>query len=470
MARAIDRDDAASQPRPAATSSEASSEEPDQPGSASDSPLALASPAAPTRLPVADATVGTQARAEARHGVSTFRSLRHRNYRLLWIGTLFSSSGLWLQQVTINWLAFDLSGSSFVVGLASGARSLPLLGLGPVGGVMADRYNKKRLMLFTQIAQLLLTFAFGIVIIAGLVEVWHLFAFSLLSGVAWALNMPVRQSVVPTTVPREDMMNAMALNSAGFNITRIVGPALAGIMITAVGPGENFLIQSAAYLGVAVSVMQLRLPEVKQAARDVNVWGNLKEGAGYVWKHATLRTQMTLALVPVVIALPYIAILPQFNEDNLGGSAGSFGLLMAAPGLGAVVATLALASMRNIDHKGLMLLAAVFALGMSLIALAVAPTLWVALPVLVVVGACQMAYMTTNQTVLQLSTPDEYRGRVMGIFMLNQGMLPLGSLFSGTIADLWSAPIALAIMGGLVAAMAVIFYFRAPSIRAMTVA
>ncbi|MQC17789.1 MAG: MFS transporter [Chloroflexi bacterium] len=454
MARAIDRDEPSSSTRPPAATAPTSEALTDQ----------------PARLPTADETVGTQARTEARHGISTFRSLRHRNYRLLWIGTLFSSSGLWLQQVTINWLAFSLSGSSFVVGLASGARSLPLLALGPVGGVMADRYNKKRLMLLTQVAQLLLTLAFGIIIISGWVQVWHLFAFSLLSGVAWALNMPVRQSVVPTTVPREDMMNAMALNSAGFNITRIVGPALAGIMITTVGPGENFLIQSAAYLGVAISVMQLRLPEVKQAARDVNVWGNLKEGARYVWGHATLRTQMTLALVPVMIALPCIAILPQFNEDNLGGSAGSFGLLMAAPGLGAVTATLALASMKNIEQKGAMLLVAVFALGISLIALSLSPTLWVALPILVVVGGCQMAYMTTNQTVLQLSTPDEYRGRVMGIYMLNQGMLPLGSLFSGTIADVWSAPIALAVMGGLVALMTVVFFVRAPTIRAMVVA
>jgi len=452
MASAIDRDEDPT-PRPAANTTHMTAESP-----------------SPTRLPVADETVTTQARAEAHGGFSTFRSLRHRNYRLLWIGTLFSSSGLWLQQVTINWLAFELSNSSFVVGLASGARSLPLLGLGPVGGVMADRYDKQKLMLFTQVMQLIATLVFGIIIIGGWVEIWHLFAFSLISGIAWALNMPVRQSVVPTTVPREDMMNAMALNSAGFNITRIVGPALAGLMIAQIGPGENFLVQSAAYLGVAITIMQLRLPEVKQASRDVNAWNNLKEGARYVWGHPTLRSQIALALIPVVIALPYIAILPQFNEDTLGGTAGSFGLLMAAPGLGAVVMTLVLASIKNMESKGLMLIGAVFGLGLSLIALSLARSLWVALPILVIVGAVQMAYMTTNQTVLQLSTPDEYRGRVMGIYMLNQGMLPLGSLFSGAVADLWSAPIALAVMGGLVAFMALVFFVRVPSIRNMAVA
>ncbi len=430
-----------------------------------DAAAAISDARTPTRLPTADETVAATARAESQ-GISTFRSLRHRNYRLLWIGTLFSSSGLWLQQVTINHLAFALTGSSFVVGLASGARSVPLLFLGPVGGVMADRYDKKRLMFSTQVAQLLATLIFGIVIIGGWLQVWHLLAFGLVSGVAWALNMPVRQSVVPTVVPREDMMNAMALNSAGFNITRIVGPAAAGVMIATIGPGENFLIQSFAYACVAITVAQLALPASRSVARaSGSVRANLGEGARYVWRHETLRTQMTLAFVPVVIALPYISILPQFNEVDLGGNEATFGLMMSAPGLGAVAATLVLASLANVERKGVLLLGAIFCLGLSLIALSLSPSLWVALPVLVLVGATQMAYMTTNQTILQLSIPDEYRGRVMGIWMLNQGLLPAGSLFSGTMADVFSAPTALMVMGSLVSVMAVIFFVRVKSIR-----
>lgn len=424
----------------------------------------LAGPQPPIRLPVADETVGATARVDS-GGISTFRSLRHRNYRLLWIGTLFSSSGLWLQQVTMNYLAFDLSSSSFIVGLTNGARSIPLLALGPVGGVMADRYDKKRLMLSTQVAQMIATFIFAIVIISGMLQVWHLIAFGLVSGIAWALNMPVRQSVVPTLVPREDMMNAMALNSAGFNITRILGPVAAGVMISTVGPGENFLLQSVAYAMVAFLVMQLVLPKGGSISRGEGVWSNLKEGAVFVWRHATLRTQMTLAFVPVVIALPYISILPQFNEQDLGGDATSFGMMMAAPGIGAVVATLVIASLANMERKGVLLLASIFCLGLSLIALALSPNLWVALPVLVLVGAAQMAYMTTNQTILQLSIPDEYRGRVMGIWMLNQGLLPLGSLFSGIMADVFDAPTALIVMGGLVSVMSVVFFFRASTIR-----
>ncbi len=398
-----------------------------------------------------------------------FRSLRHRDYRLLFIGTLFASSGLWLQQVTINYLAFALSGSSLVVGLANGARSVPLLAA-PIGGVMADRYDKKRLMLSTQVAQMVLTFLFAIVIISGYLQVWHIFVFSLLSGVAWALNMPVRQSVMPTTVPREDLMNAMALNSAGFNITRILGPALAGLMIARVGAGENFLVQSIGYLIVAYLVIQLALPGARNETRLTgSALQNLKEGAVYVWRNGTLRVQMMLALVPVVIALPYIAILPQFNVEVLDGSPSTFGLLMAAPGIGAVVATLVVASMKDDVRYGMLLLGSLFALGLSLIALSFASHLFVVLSMLVLVGGTQMVYMTASQTVVQLSIPDEYRGRVMGIYMLNQGMLPLGSVFAGTLADFYSASAALVIMGGLVALMSVIFYFRAGSLRQLAV-
>jgi len=395
----------------------------------------------------------------------TFRSLRHRDYRLMFIGTLFASSGLWLQQVTINYLAFALTGSSLVVGLANGARSVPLLAA-PMGGVMADRYDKKRLMLSTQVAQMVLTFLFAVVIIGGWLQVWHIFVFSLLSGVAWALNMPVRQSVMPSTVPREDLMNAMALNSAGFNITRILGPALAGLMIAKVGAGENFLIQSVAYLIVAFLVIQLALPGLRTETRSTgSPWQNLREGASFVWNHATLRVQMMLALVPVVVALPYIAILPQFNKEVLDGGASTFGLLMAAPGVGAVVATLVVASMKDDMRYGLLLLGSLFALGLSLIALALVTQLWMVMAMLVLVGGTQMVYMTASQTVVQLSIPDGYRGRVMGIYMLNQGMLPLGSVFAGTLADLYSASTALVIMGGLVALIAVLFYFRAGSLR-----
>lgn len=406
------------------------------------------------------------AAATDRGGIQTFRSLRHRNYRLLWFGTLFSSSGQWIQQVTLGWIAYDLTGSGAILGAVNGLRSLPLLFLGPFGGVAADRFDKKRLMFSTQMFLMITAAIFATLIVAGRLEVWHIFVFSALTGVGWAFNMPVRQSIVPNVVPRADMMNAMALNSAGFNVTRIIGPALAGLMIAKIGAGENFYIQAAAYLGVAFMVLQLRLPDIPRSNRG-SVTASLAEGARYVVKHPTLRTQMTLALVPVVIALPYTALLPILAKDTLGKGAGGFGILMSAPGLGAVVATLVIASLNNVRRKGLLLLGAVFSLGISLILVSLSRSFPLTVALLVVTGAAQMAYMTTNQTVLQLTTPDEYRGRVMGIYMLNQGLLPFGSLFAGVMADAFTAPIAIAVMGATVCVMAVVFFLRAPNIRGL---
>ncbi|MQA00797.1 MAG: MFS transporter [Dehalococcoidia bacterium] len=407
--------------------------------------------------------------APEKGGIKTFRSLRHRNYRLLWFGTLFSSSGQWIQQATLGWLVYDMTGSGVLLGAVNGVRSLPLLALGPFGGVAADRFDKKYLMLSTQVFLMLTTALFATLIVTGLIEVWHIFVFSAFTGIGWAFNMPVRQSIVPNVVPREDMMNAMALNSAGFNITRIVGPALAGLMIAKIGPGENFYVQALAYLGVAATVVQLRLPEIASAGKSSSVLANLSEGAKYVWGHPTLRTQMALALIPVVIALPYIALLPILAKDTLGQGPGGFGMLMAAPGLGAVAATLVIASLANVERKGLLLFGAVFLLGLSLVLVGLSRSFPLTLLLLVLVGATQMAYMTTNQTVLQLTTPDVYRGRVMGIYMLNQGLLPLGALFAGGLADLFSAPVAFCVMGATVSILAVVFFVRAPSIRQIAV-
>ena len=403
---------------------------------------------------------------ERPHGLQTFRSLRHRNYRLLWFGTLFSSSGQWIQQVTLGWLTYDMTGSAFLLGAVNGARSVPLLVLGPFGGVAADRVNKKSLMLMTQAGLMLATAIFATLIVTGRLEVWHIFAFSLATGVGWAFNMPVRQSIVPNVVPRSDLMNALALNAAGFNITRILGPALAGLLIAKFGPGENFYIQSAAYLGVALTVLQLRLPPIQRAAA-ASVGANLKEGAAFVWRHPTLRTQMTLALVPVVIALPFISLMPVFARDVLGKGPGGFGLMMAAPGIGAVAATLFIASIPEVKRKGVLLLGAIVSLGVMLMLFSLSRSFPLSLVILVGVGASQMLYMTTNQTLIQITVPDELRGRVMGIYMLDQGMLPLGSILAGTLADLFSAPIAVFTMGALVSLLALAFARQAPTLRAL---
>lgn len=399
-----------------------------------------------------------------RQKLQTFRSLRHRDYRLLWFGTIFASAGQWIQQVTIGWLTYQLTGSAFLLGAVNGCRSLPLLLLGPFGGVAADRIDRKRLMLGTQLSLMVVTAIFATIIMIGQIEVWHLFAFSLLTGVGWAFNMPVRQSVIPNLVPSGDLMNAMALNSAGYNATRIVGPSVAGVLIATIGAAENFFLQAGAYLGVATMVFLMRVPaRVVTASRSVGT--NLAEGGRFIWRHPTIRTQMSLALVPVIIALPYTSLMPIFADDVLDVGPGGYGLLMSAPGLGAVLGTLAIASQSDTLRKGWLLTGSVLALGLSLILFALSRSFPLSLVVLVVAGAAQMSYQTTNQTIIQIATPDALRGRVMGVYILEMGLLPMGSLLAGGVADIFGAPLAVACMGALTCVLALAFAFMAPSLR-----
>jgi MFS transporter, DHA1 family, staphyloferrin A biosynthesis exporter len=427
----------------------------------------IAGPMAPAEAVPAAPGAGPEAAGAppAGGGLQAFRALRHRDFRLLWFGSFFSGSGMWIQQATIGWLTYDLTGSGLLLGAANGFRSLPLLLLGPLAGVAADRLDRKRLMQTTQACNVLLTAGFATLIVTGHLQVWQIFVFSALAGVGWAFNMPVRHSVIPNLVPRQDLMSAMALMSAGFNSSRILGPTVAGLMIATLGAGENFYLQSASYLVVFLLVAFTNIPSVARAAGG-SVRSSLREGGAFIWRHPTLRVQICLALVPTVVALPYSALLPIFASDVLEVGPEGFGLLSAAPGLGAVVGTLAVASADNIRRKGLLLLGSIFALGVCLALFALSRSFPISLLLLVVVGGLQMVYLTTNQTLIQTSTPDELRGRVIGVYMLNQGLLPLGTLLAGALADALSAPTAVVIMGTIVSALALVFATRAHALRA----
>jgi len=402
---------------------------------------------------------------EAARGLGTFRSLRYRDYRLLWTGTVLGSAGQWIQQATVPWLAYDLTGSGFLLGAVNAVRSGPLLILGPLGGVAADRIDRKRLLLSSETLLVLATAAMAAVIFAGALEVWHLFAFSLVSGVAWALNNPARQSILPNLVPKNDLMNAVALNSAGFNSMRVFGPSLGGFLLLRFGAGENFFLQSIAYVGVATMVLLMVVPRLPRAT-TVSIRENLVDGAEYVWRHPMLRAQMMLGLVPMVVGMPYMTLLPIFAKDVLHANEAIYGLFLSSVGVGAVIGTLALASLGNLQAKGKVLLGAIFALGVIIILFSLSRSLPLSLLLLVMSGAAQMAYLTTNMTMIQLTVEDEMRGRVLGLYMLNQGLLPLGALGAGILADLTSAPTAAMIQGALVCAFVLVFAVQMKSLRA----
>ena len=403
--------------------------------------------------------------ARARFRFQTFSSLRHLNYRYLWTGTLMMSAGQWIQQVTLGWLVYELTSSSVLLGALNGLRALPFLVTGPMAGVAADRMDRQRLMLRTQYVLIVTAILMGSLVASGLLEVWHIFVFTLITGIGWSFSEPVRQSLIPGVVPKADLANAIALNSAGFNLMKVIGPALGGVMIALFGAAGNFFLQSGAYVGVLIMIYLMHVPPTPEKARHSSALANLKEGFAYVWSTPAVLALMILAYVPRVFAVPYQILMPVFQKDVLGVGPEGLGMLMAAPGVGAVFAVLALASLANrVRRQGLLLVVSIVILGMFLIVFSQTRSFPLALLVLILVGAFQMLFLASTATMLQLIVPDELRGRVMSLYMLDRGLMPAGALFAGVVAHFIGAPSTVATLGALVIVLALVVAWRLPAI------
>ncbi len=400
-------------------------------------------------------------------GRRTFASLRHRDFALLWAGTVVMGAGQWLQQVTLSWLVFDMTRSAFMLGLINGLRFLPFLFTSLIGGVMADRVDRRRLMFATQAYLMVVTALMAVLLLSGREQVWHLFAFTFLSGLGWSFTMPVRQSLVPALVPRPDLLNAIALSSTAFNLTRTIGPAIGGLLLVTLGGGGNFLVQVGFYAIVLVTIAAMRVPAVPAGppGRATSAWGSIKEGLRYVRSTPLVVTLLTLGLVPMLLGMPYMSLLPIFAADVYHMGAGGLGLLIGVGGLGSFLATLVVAGAGDFRRKGLVQLLSLASLGVTLALYAQVPWLPLALVVLVAVGASQMAYSTLNQTQLQTAITDNMRGRVMSIYMLNVGLVPAGSFAAGALAELFGAPATVTGMGVLITVIALVALVKVKDLR-----
>jgi MFS family permease len=416
------------------------------------------------------ATVEGEVKSSKKFRLETFASLQHRNYRYLWSGTLLMGAGQWIQQVTLGWLLYDLTGSSILLGVLNGARAIPFLIAGPIAGVIADRVDRRYLLLRTQRVLLVTAFVMGWLVASGLLQPWQLFVFTLVTGLAWSFQDPVRQSLVPNLIPKKDLANAVALNSMAFNVTKVVGPAIGGMLIALFGPAGNFFIQGVAYSGVLVMVYLMHVPPTPDQARHSSMLANLKEGLAYVWSNSLMLSLMSLALVPRIFAVPYQTLMPIFQKDVLRVGPSGLGMLMAAPGIGALMALIMLASVASrLRHQGVLLLASVTLLGLFLVIFSQTSSFRLALVVLVGVGSCQVLFNATVNTLLQMIVPDQLRGRVMSIYMLDRGLMPAGALLAGTSAHFIGAPATTALMGSTVFFLALFLAWRVPLIRQVEV-
>ena len=403
-----------------------------------------------------------------RFRLKTFTSLRHLDYRYLWTGTLMMSAGQWVQQVTLGWLLYDLTGNSMLLGALNGLRAIPFLVTGPMAGVAADRMDRRKLLLRTQWVLIITAIAMGALVASPFLHVSHIFVFTLITGVAWSFTEPVRQSMIPSLVPKEDLVNAIALNSGGFNLMKVAGPALGGAMIALFGASGNFFVQSVAYVGVLIMIYLMHIPDNAPDARRASAMANLKEGFAYVWSTPAVLALMILAYVPRVFAVPYQTLMPVFQKDVLGVGPDGLGMLMAAPGVGALIAVLTLASLANrLKRQGLFLVGSIVILGFFLILFSQVRSFPLALATLVIAGAFQMFFLASTATILQLLVPDELRGRVMSLYMLDRGFMPVGALFAGVTAHFIGAPSTVATMGAIVIVLAIFVAWRVPAIRSL---
>jgi MFS family permease len=384
----------------------------------------------------------------------TFSALKHRNFRLFFSGQLISFTGTWMTTTAQGWLVYQLTGSKALLGLVAAAASAPMLFFATWGGWVADRHPKRSVIVVTQTCSMILSLAMAALVWSDLVRPWHIIVLAILGGITMAFDMPARQSFLIEMTSREDLMNAISLNSSAFNCARIVGPSIAGFLMFQVGIAACFLVDGLSFLAVIAGLLLMRLPKHTPIQSESSALGQAFDGFRYVWNHRRVLTILSLFAVVGIFGWSYSVLMPAFARDVLHLGENGYGLLMAGSGVGALAAALTVASAGHIFPTRIMALGGIAIFSASLALFAFTRNLYLATVLLAIVGFGIVLYFSTSNTVLQSIVPDEMRGRVMGIWtLIFGGMIPLGSLQAGLMADFLGAPATIAI-GALICALA----------------
>jgi MFS family permease len=395
------------------------------------------------------------------------RALRHRNYRLFFGGQGVSLIGTWMTRVATGWLVYRLTGSAFLLGFVSFASQIPILLLGPFAGVWVDRWNRHRVLVVTQALSMLQSFGLAVLALTQTITVTDIILLNLFQGAINAFDMPSRQAFVVEMVEnREDLGNAIALNSSLVNAARLVGPSVAGLVIAAVGEGYCFLIDGFSYMAVIASLLAMTVTPRQTKPAEQSVLSELRDGWNYVRGFRPIWSILLLLALVSLVGMPYTALMPIFAGRILHGGAHTLGFLMGASGVGALIGAVSLAARRSVLGLGRVIPLTAAGFGASLIAFASSRMLWLSLLLLVVTGFSFMQQMAASNTILQTITDDKMRGRVMSFYaMAFQGVAPFGSLMAGAAASRIGAPHTLMIGGGICICGAAIFGFQLPTLR-----
>jgi MFS family permease len=396
-----------------------------------------------------------------------WRSLRHRNYRLYLTGQLVSVCGTWMQQVALSWLVYRLTGSATLLGIVGFASQIPILILGPLGGVINDRYSTHRVAVWTQCAALAQALLLAFLALTGWIQPVHIILLGIALGVVYAFDMPARQALVHRLVDTEDLANAVALNSSMINAARIVGPALAGLVVARFGEGICFVINATSYVATIVALLKMKFAvPPRRNATVTSISRSLIEGYQYTMATTPIRDLLILLGVVGVMGMPYMTLMPVFAAQVHGSGADTLGIMFGAVGLGALTGALFLAQRKNIIGLGRVIVFATLGFGVGLVCFTVSQMFWLSLLLLVGVGYGWMVLIAASNTVLQTLADNQMRGRVMSLFsMMLVGMAPFGSLLAGWAADQVGAPMVVAIGGGFCAIAGIVFARRLPGLR-----
>jgi MFS family permease len=399
-----------------------------------------------------------------------FRSLRHRNFRLFIMGQSISLIGTWMQMLAIGWLVWRLSNSAFLLGLVPFIGRLPTLIMAPFVGVLVDRTDCHRLVIATQVLSMLQALALAAFMFLGWLNIWTILALQLLLGLINTVDMPARQSfMIQMLDDRHDLNNAIALNSSIVNAARLVGPALAGVLVKFFGEGICFLINGLSYIAVIGGLLAMRVkPNERVNAREP-LLSNLQDGFRYAFGFSPIRSVLLLLALVSLVGQSYVNLLPIFADKILHGTSLTQGMLMAAAGVGALLSAVNLAMRTSVKGLGRIIGLAPVVMGIGLIGVGLSRTLWLSMPIVAIIGVGMMAQMVSSNTVLQTLTRDDMRGRVMSFYsMAFQGMVPLGALLSGGLASLLGAPKTV-ILGGLCCIISgIVFSMSLPGMREAT--
>jgi len=399
-----------------------------------------------------------------------FRSLGHRNYRLFFGGQGISLIGTWMQQIAMNWLVYRLTGSALLLGVVGFSSRIPTFVFSPLAGVWVDRWNRHRILVVTQILSMIQALILALLVLTDRILVWHIISLSLALGMINALDTAARQSFVVDMIERrEDLGNAIALNSSMNNGARLIGPSFAGVLIAAVGEGVCFLLNGLSFVAVIASLLAMKLNVAEREKQAPQVLEKLKEGFSYAFGFKPIRALLFMVALISLMGMPYMTLMPIFAKDILSGGPRTLGFLLAGVGTGAVIGGFFLASRKSVLGLGRIIVMASICFGVGLIAFSFSRVFLLSLALMVFIGFGMMVQFASSNTVLQTLVEEDKRGRVMSFYtMAVMGMMPFGSLLSGTLAHAIGAPHTLLVGGMCCVAGALLFARKLPLLRSLS--